>query len=213
MPSEVVHLAFAGFVAVGLLGPAFGRRSVLAVLAATVIPDLDSFVSLVLPGVHRALFHSLVTAAVFAGLVALDLRRDGSLLHRLFDEHARRVGSVALVAFVVAGIAPDLVTNGTNLFYPLVDRFYTVSGHLRLSSARGIVQTFVDLQPEPTPAGGGATTESRFYRTGVDPTRGQEPENVERVFPVVNSGLQLLIVATSALVLWGRFRDADTTES
>lgn len=210
VPSELVHLAFAGFLAVGLLGPAFGRRSVVAVFAAAALPDLDTFASLLVPGVHRALLHSLVAAAVLAALVALDCRRDDSILARLFGEHARRVGTVAVAAFVAAGIAPDLVTNGTNLFYPVVDQFYTVSGHLRLSSTRGIVQTFVDLQPEPTgTASGGGTTESRFYWTGVDPSRGAEPENVERVFPVVNSGLQLLVVATSALVVWGRFRDAE----
>jgi inner membrane protein len=208
VPSELVHLAFAGFLAVGLLGPAFGRRSVAAVLVATALPDLDTFASLLLPGVHRALLHSLVTAAVLAALVALDLRRERSMLARLFGDHARRVGAVAVLAFVGAGITPDLVTNGTNLFYPVVDQFYTFSGHVRLSSTRGVVQTFVDLQPEPVAGGsGGGTTQSRFYWTGVDPSRGAEPENVERVFPVVNSGLQLLVVATSALVVWGRFRE------
>jgi len=210
VPSELVHLAFAGFVAVGLLGPAFGRRSVAVVFGAAALPDLDSFASLFFPGVHRALLHSLVTVAVLTALVAVDLHRDGSFLRRWLDEHARRVGVVALVAIAVAGIGPELVTNGTNLFYPVVDQFYTVSGHLRLSSTRGIVQTFVDLQP--TPMSGGATTDSRFYYTGVDPTRGAEPKNVERVFPVVNSGMQLLIVAASGLTVWGRFRDADVAD-
>ena len=206
MPSELVHLAFAGFLAVGLLGPAFGRQSVAAVFVAAALPDLDTFASLLVPGLHRALLHSLLAAAVLAAVVAFDLRRENSTLARLFGEHARRVGAVAVVAFVAAGIAPDLVTNGTNLLYPVVDQFYTFSGHVRLSSTRGVVQTFVDLAPEPT--SGGGTTESRFYWTGVDPSRGAEPENVERVFPVVNSGLQLLVVATSALVVWARFRES-----
>lgn len=219
VPSELVHLAFAGFVAVGLLGPAFSRRSVAVVFVAAALPDLDSFASLVAPGVHRALLHSLLTVAFVAAFVAVDLQREGSLLRRAFDDHARRVGSTAVVALFAAGIAPDLVTNGVNLLYPLADQFYTLSGHFRLSSTRGVVQTFVDLSPEPPisldPTSGGAgagnapTTESRFYYTGVDPTRGREPENVERVFPVVNSGMQLLVVATSALTVWARFRDAD----
>lgn len=204
MPSTLVHLAFAGFLAVGLLGPAFGRRSVLFVFAVAASPDLDSFASLFLPGAHRALGHSLVTVVVFAALVAADLRRDGSLLRRWFDDHARRVGAVAVLALALAGVAPDLVISGVNPFYPVVDQFYTFSGKVRLSSTRGIVQTFVDFQPEPTRT---ATTSSRFYSTGIDPVRGAEPKNVERVFPVLSSGLELLIVCTGALVVWGRFRD------
>lgn len=209
VPSTLVHLAFAGFLVVGLLGPAFGRRSVAFVFVVTALPDLDSFASLFLPGAHRALLHSFVFVAVFGGLVAVDRRWDGSLLRRWFDEQARRVGAVAVVALAFAGVAPDLVISGINPLYPLVDQFYTFSGEVRLSSTRGIVQTFVDLQPEPTRS---ATTGSRFYSTGVDPVRGAEPKNVERVFPVLNSGLELLVVLTGALVVWGRFRDEGAIE-
>ncbi|MFB6164328.1 MAG: metal-dependent hydrolase [Haloarculaceae archaeon] len=209
MPSELVHLAFAGFLAVGLLGPAFSRRSVAIVLAAAAIPDLDAVLALWVEGVHRALLHSLVAVAVLAALAAVDLRRERSLLHRAFGDEGARVVAVAVASVALAGIAPDLLTNGVNVFYPVVDRFYALDGHLLLSSTRGIVQTFVEFHGGDTVVG---TTQTAFYYTGVDPTRGADPRAVERVFPVVNSGLQLLVVVTSTLVLWGRFRDQPAAE-
>lgn len=209
MPSELVHVAFAGYLAAGLLGPAFCRRSVVVVLGAALLPDLDAVVSIWWPGVHRALFHSVVSVTVFGVLLAGDLRRDQSLFRRQFGRYGRRVAIVAVGGMLIGGIAPDLVTNGVNLFYPLVDRFYALDGHLLVSTTRGVVQSFIEFH-----RGGGqtvvGTTSSTFYPTGVDPTRGSDPRTVERIFPVVNSGMQLLVVLTSSLALWGRFREQST---
>ncbi|MFC7167785.1 metal-dependent hydrolase [Halospeciosus flavus] len=208
MPSELVHLAFAGYLAAALLGPAFSTRTVAVVLAAAAIPDVDSVLAIWLPGTHRALLHTLLLPLVLGVLLAADLRREDSVVRPLFDGHGLRVAAVALGALTLGGIAPDLFTNGVNLFYPFHDRFYTLNGDLSLSTTRGVVQTFVEFHEGGGRTAGG-TTESTFYYTGIDTDRGADPRNAERVFPLVSSGMQLLVVATSALVLWGRFRDAN----
>lgn len=208
MPSTLVHVAIGGFVAAGLLGSYFDRRSVFVVLAAAALPDLDSFLAIVLTGTHRALLHNLLLPGLLATGLYLDTRRSTSFIGARLDARGIRLAWVALAAFVFGGVAPDLVTNGVNPLYPLVDRYVTLDGHLLLSSTRGVVQTFVELHPESNTVGG--TTADTFYYTGVDATRGAEPEQVERVFPVVNSGMQALVVVLSGVVLLGRFREQST---
>ena len=198
MPSTLVHVAIGGLVAVALLRDEFGWWSLGAVLVFAALPDLDTFVGLVLPGAHRSLFHSALFPLVLGGLLWADLRRSNSILLDRFGAAARRVGAVGILALVFGGIAPDLVTNGVNLLYPLQDNFVKVSGELLLSNQRGVVQTFVDLS---APDGGGSvvgSTQTVHYSTGVDPSPGAEPENVERIFPVLGSGMELLVVALSA---------------
>jgi len=72
-----------------------------------------------------------------------------------------------------------------------------------LSSKEGIVQTFVDLSPEtggvPAPESIGNSSEVHLG-TGVDPTAGADPENVERIFPIVRSGWQALILVLGIVV-------------
>jgi hypothetical protein len=208
MPSTVVHLAIGGLVAVALLRDEFGWWSLGAVLAFAAFPDLDTFVGLVVPGAHRSLFHSIFLPLILTGVLWLDWTRERPELPRRFGHSAFRVAAVGIVAMTLGGIGPDLVTNGVNLLYPVQDNFVTVSGELLLSNQRGVVQTFVELSK---PDAGGAvvgSTESLHYSTGVDPNPGTEPENVERIFPVIGSGMQLLLVATSTLLIAGRFVQA-----
>jgi len=201
MPSTVVHLAIGAVVATALLGDEFDRRSVAVVLAATAVPDVDTFVGLVMQGAHRALLHTLVLPAVTGAVLAYDTRhRPVSRLRRRWGARGVRVAWVAVAALLIGGILPDLMTNGVNAFYPLYDRFLTVDGELLLSNQRGVVQTFVDLSAEPE-----RTTANTHYWTGVDPSPGDEPERVERIFPVVRSGFQLLVVFLGAFTLGGRF--------
>jgi hypothetical protein len=209
MPSTVVHLALAGVVGVALLGEEFTPRALAVVLAAAALIDSDAFVGLVLPGAHRSLFHTLLLPVVLGGLVAYDSRIRGgaSFLRRRWGDHGVRVAWVAVAGLTFGGIFPDLFTNGVNAFYPLHDTFYRVNGRLLVSSQRGLVQTFVELAPEtPRP-----TTETLHYSTAVDPTPGREPKNVERVFPVVMSGWQLMLVVVGGFVmgtrLWEFYRD------
>ncbi|WP_435128021.1 metal-dependent hydrolase [Halobaculum sp. D14] len=205
MPSTLVHVAFAGLLAAALLrDDDFTRGAVAAVLVAAAVPDLDAFFSTVVVGAHRSLGHNALLPVAAAAVLLYDTRvREVSVLYARYGARGPAVAWTALAAFAVAGVGLDYVTNGVNLFWPIHDQFYTLNGKLSLSSTRGVVQTFVDLTPERV-----RTTETLHYSTGVDPTPGAEKRSVERVFPVVWSGWQLLLVAVSAAVLTVRGRRA-----
>lgn len=211
MPSTLVHVAIGGLVGAALLTDQFDARAVAPVLAAAAFPDLDTFLAPLVVGAHRSLLHTLLLPAGLAAVLAYDTRttragawlsarsstfRPGRVRGR-WGTRGVRLAWVGLASLLIGGIAPDLVTNGVNAFYPLHDAFYTVDGELVLSNHRGIVQTFVELSPEPD----APSTGERTYVTGVDPSAGEEPENVERIFPVVTAGWQLLVVLTSACLL------------
>jgi hypothetical protein len=207
MPSTVVHLAIGGVVAAALLGDDFDRRSVAIVLAVTAVPDLDTFAGLYLQGAHRALLHTLLLPLAAGAVLAYDTRiREASWFRDRWGGRGVRVSWVAVAALLFGGVLPDLMTNGVNAFYPLYDRFLTVDGELLLSNQRGVVQTFVDLSP-PEPDPEPSTTENTHYWTGVDPSPGDEPETVERIFPVVRSGFETLVVILGAFTLGARFRE------
>lgn len=208
MASTLVHVAVAGLLAAALLGDSFDRGSVLVVLGATAAIDLDAFVGLYVQGAHRAAFHTVLLPAALGALAYYDLRRESSLLLR-WRADAGRVVAVALLAVAAAGIGLDMVINGVNAFYPVHDQFYTVDGKLLVSDRRGVVQTFVELQPE-TPTDGGTqpppkTTNNTHYQTGVDPTKGAEPKDVERTFWVVGTGERLLLTVVGYATLAARF--------
>ncbi|MFC4357164.1 metal-dependent hydrolase [Halobium salinum] len=197
MPSTVVHLAVAALLATALLGREFRPRTVAVVLLAVALVDADAFVGLYLPGAHRSLFHTLLLPLVLGVALLVDTRlRERSALRERWGSGAVRVAWVVAAAVLFAGIFPDLFTNGVNAFYPLHDRFYTVDGRLALSNQRGLVQSFVQGPPETV-----HTTENLHYRTGVDPSPGAESATVERVFPVVNGGWQLMLVIVGAVTL------------
>jgi membrane-bound metal-dependent hydrolase YbcI (DUF457 family) len=218
MPSTLVHVALAGLIAAALLpDDYFDSRAVLVILGIAVIPDLDVFFDFLIDGAHRSLGHNLVFPAIAGGLLAVDLRRgENSTIRRRFGERGGPVLGVGLVGLVVGGIALDYVVNGVNLFWPIHDQFYTANGKAVVSNQRGFVQTFVDLSPEPPSDGSGGggnkgsknvrTTDNTHYSTGVDPSDGKESKNVERIFPLVRSGWQLLVVATSAVVIAVKLR-------
>jgi hypothetical protein len=206
MPSTVVHLALAGLLAAGLLGRAFGPRAVAVVFAATAIPDLDVFAGLLVAGTHRAALHTLLWPALAALLVWWDVNREDSWLRGAYGDWGVRVAWVSILCVVVAGIGLDLVGAGANLLYPVVDQFYMLQGTLELSTQRGLVQTFVEFGESAGPKAIGSTQEVHI-RSGVDPTRGAEPENVDRVFPVARSGWQLLLIVAGAIVVGGRLAE------
>ena len=218
MVSTVVHVALAGLIAVALLRDAFGVRSLAAVVGAVVFIDLDVFAGWWIVGAHRAAFHTLLLPLVLAGLLVYETRyRDRSLLRERYGATGVRTGWVAIVAVTFAGIGPDLFMNGVNLFYPLHDQFYQLNGHIRISTKEGLIQTFVDLSPTESPSASpddsgqvavGSTEEvGDRYWTGVDPEpsdTGGESADVERIFPIVESGQQLLLVVTSVFVVGSR---------
>jgi hypothetical protein len=204
MPSTLVHLGIGATVAAALLGREFDARALGVVLLAVAFPDLDTFLGIWVQGGHRALLHTvLLPAALGVGLLA-DARYRGRFVRR-YGARGLRVAGVAVTAMAVAGIAPDLVTNGVNAFYPVYDQFIQITGELKLSNQRGVVQTFVEFEsPEPAAGTSVGTTETTHYSTGVDPEAGAEPENVERVFPVVTSGMELLLVGVGVLTAGAR---------
>lgn len=216
MPSTLVHVALAAVIAAALLHETFDLRALALVVGLTAIADLDAFASLVIAGAHRSLLHTLLLPALLAGLVLYDARRGSdSLLGRTWDGRGHRVAGVAIFAFVVSAIGLDLVYNGVNLLYPLHDQFYVFDGKAILSTKDGFVQTFVEFDPStgtvPAPESIGNSSEVHL-RTGVDPTKGPEPEDVERVFPIVRSGWQALLVGLGVLVPAFRLWDRRTEE-
>ncbi|AUV82625.1 hypothetical protein C2R22_14065 [Salinigranum rubrum] len=207
MPSTLVHMALGGLVGAALLTSEFDARAVALVVAVTAVPDLDSLAGLVLPGAHRSLFHSFLFPALVCGLLLVDTLREESLLRTRYGERGVRLAWVSVAAMVFGGILPDLFTNGVNAFYPAVDAFYTVDGKLLLSDQRGLVQTFVELQPERTEPR--PTTQTLHYSTPVDPQPGNEERNVERVAPVFQAGWELMLVVVSSVVVAFRLWDAE----
>jgi inner membrane protein len=207
MPSTLVHVALAGLLACALLDDAFGVRSLTVVLGATIVIDLDVFLGWFVLGAHRAAFHTLLLPLVAGALLYYDARvRDESWLAARWSEFAPRVVGVTLVTVVVAGIGPDLVTNGANLLYPLHDQFYAFDGRLRFSTERGVLQTFVEAESAK------GSTETQQYFTGVDPNpedtgTSNVRETTERVFLIVDSGMQLLLVVAGTVTTGWRLHE------
>jgi len=200
MPSTLVHLGIAGLVAAALLGEAFRARTLAVVLLAVVVVDLDVFVGFVVIGAHRSAFHTLLWPTLLGAALVYDARiRDRSWLRGRFGPDAPRTAAVTIVAVVFAAIGPDAVTNGANLFYPVHDQFYALDGRLRFSTERGILQSFVE---EPSR---GSSEETQYY-TGADPdpaNEGAEPDT-ERIFLIVDSGLQALLVVLGTVTVTAR---------
>jgi hypothetical protein len=236
MPSTVVHVALAGLVGTALLAEYFDGKAILAVMAAVAFIDLDVFVGLVLPGTHRAAFHTLVLPALVGAILWFDLRgrkhpwvqsrswiAEQSWIRSRWGARGVRVSWVSVVAVTVAGIGPDLFFNGANIFYPIHDQFYTFSGEILYSNQRGFVQTLIEVnlgdlvervtetgsqsgaESGASASGGGdesvQTTENTHYRTGVDPARGEAPEDVERLFPIAMTGERALLALTGYCVV------------
>lgn len=197
MPSTVVHVALGGLLAVALLGDEFDGRAVLVVMGVTALPDLDTFAGIFLLGTHRALLHTLLLPALLVALLAYDhYWRERSWLAERWGSYGTRVAWVSVAALAIAGIGPDLFTNGVNVLYPVHDRFYAFSGKMFVSDQQGFVQTIFDIEESRR-----GSTDTTHYRTGVDAERGADSENAERTFPIAWSGLQFLIAATGYFVV------------
>jgi len=211
MASTVVHLAFAGLLAAALLGPYFDRRAVLVVFAATAFPDLDSFIALFSTVGHREALHTFVVPIVVGVAWFVDTRlREESFVRERWGQWGVAVGWMAVVAYAVAGIGLDFVGAGVNPLWPVHDQAYALNGKIELSDQRGVIQTFVDLSPEE----GGAPAPSRRLgnsseiemNTGVNPDPSGTKTDPERIFPVVRSGWQLLVLVVGSVVTAVRLR-------
>ncbi len=197
MPSTLFHAAIGGLVAAALLHDEFDHRAVAVVALATVIPELDTFLGLWIPGAHRTYTNNVFVPLAFAAVVHYDVSvRPRSSLRERWGTGMPRIAWVGVLVLAVAGIGIDLFYNGVNLFFPVVDQFYSFSGEVLVSNQRGLVQTMIDVQESAK-----GTTETVHYRTGVDPTAGAEPKNVERIFPLSGSGIQFLLTVTGFCVV------------
>lgn len=206
MPSTLVHLAIAGLVATVLLGAAFGGRSLLVVLLVTAVPDLDSFIALYLPFGHRAILTNATIPILLGVLLWVDVRfRERSFVRTRWGSWGVRVAWVSIVCYLFAHVAVDMTDGIVNLFWPVHDQFYSLRGEIELSSQRGIVQTFTEpgegfLLLDPV-----GTTGEWELTTGVDPGEGA----TERIFPVIGSGLELLVTLAGTALVVARFRLED----
>lgn len=197
MPSTLVHLAIGALLAAGLLGEEFDGRALGVVLVATAVPDLDTVIGIWLLGTHRALLHNALVPLALGAVIYYDTsHRDEPWLA---SPRAVRLAWVCVAAYALAGVGPDLVTNGANLLYPLYDQFISLSGRIWLTDQRGLVQTVWEGSQSAR-----GTTKAVHYRTGVDVAPGPDPPEAERIFPIVDSGFQLLIVVVSGVVTAGK---------
>lgn len=219
MAPTLVNAALGAVLAAALLGAAFDRRSVAIVVAAAMAPDLDAVASLVIPGATNALFHAVwIPLFVGAALYWDTAVRNVSWLRERFGWYGVRVAWVALAAFVVAGVGPELFgREGVNLLYPVQDAYYHVRGRLVFSTQEGVVQTFVALSaqgPGILPLQSPGTTASYAIPTWVNPDgRPGLSLGAERELYLVRSGWQLVVVAAATALLavrFARLRRGDT---
>ncbi|SEP83627.1 metal-dependent hydrolase [Natrinema salaciae] len=195
MPSTIVHVAFAGLLGVALLGDEFETRAILTVMGCTALLDLDTVIGIVVPGTHRAALHNVWIVLVPAVLLYWDWTlRDESFVRTRWGTYGYRVAWVTAAGLFFGHILFDAFFNGVNLFWPLHNRFYDLSGSLLVTDQRGLVQTFVELESggvaESTARG---TTENTHYRTGFDPTRGEPAAGIERIFPIAATGERFVL--------------------
>lgn len=211
MAPTLVNAAVGAVLAAALLGAAFDRRAVAVVLAAAVAPDLDGVASLVVPGATNALLHALWLPLLAAAALYWDTAvSTDSRVRARFGWWGVRVAWVALAAFVVAGVAPDLFgREGANLLYPVHDAYYRIDGRLVFSTQDGIVQTFVAFGaegPGMLPFQSPGTTASYPIPTWVNPDgRPGASLGADRTLYLVRSGWQLAVVAAGTALLAVRF--------
>ncbi|AGN02772.1 hypothetical protein L593_14165 [Salinarchaeum sp. Harcht-Bsk1] len=205
MVPTLVAAAVAALLAAALLGPAFDRRSLGIVVFAGVVPDLDAAVSLLVFGATNAAFHTLLLPGLLGIALYWDTtRRDRSWLRERYGWRGVRIAWVALAAYVVAGIGLDLFSpEGANLFYPIHDRFYAVTGKLLYSTEDGLVQTYVQIGDEGLlSVGSPGTTANHHVESWLNPTPDTGwDRGAERRLTLVESGWQTIVVVASVAVL------------
>ncbi|TKX79382.1 hypothetical protein EXE53_16175, partial [Halorubrum sp. SD626R] len=212
MAPSLVNAAFGALLAAALLGAAFDRRSVAVVVAIAVLPDLDAVASLAVPGATNALLHAVWLPLAAGVALYWDTRiGDDSRLRERAGRRGVRVAWVALAAFLVAGIGPDLFGGeGVNLLYPLHDAYYLVDGGLLFSTEDGVVQTFVTFGaggPGVLPLETLGTTESYAIASFANPDgRPGLSLGADRELDLVRAGWQLVVVASAVALLAVRFR-------
>jgi len=207
MPPTLVTVAVGVLLGVALLGSAFDRRSILLVAVVAALPDLDAVLSLWIPGATNAVLHSVFIPLAAAALLYYDTARGESRLYGRYGWHGVRVAWVAVAVYAVAGIGMDLFNiESAAVLYPLSDRYFSIVGKLVLSTQEGVVQTYVKVGDGWLAAATQGTMETRHVPSWVNPTPGTDnPPDADRTVRIVDSGWQLVVVATAAAAVPARY--------
>lgn len=217
MPSLIPHAGLAVLLAIGLLGQFYSKKFLVVVLVVLAVPELDTVLGLVIDGAHRTLLHTLVLPGLFAIILAWDSTRGNAWLRKRFGAFGVRLAWVALLVHVLAHVLLDWThLEGINLLWPLHDQFFKLEGELYLSSSDGLVQTFVEISPDPETGrqsidagGGGSRTETQVANP-VQPGLNSEPDPVDRRFLLVNQGWQLYLVLTGLFAVVAKKLQSNT---
>ncbi len=206
MSSAIVHAAVGALIGRAVLGADLDEWALLAVVTATIFPDIDSFFAIWFPGAHRTVLHNIFIVMIPAFLLFyLTHIRDTDFFERHWGPEGERVLWTCIVALAFGQIGLDLVESGVNLFWPLYDQFFQLTGILVFSTQGGLEQTFV---------GGGAdlalgTTDDTYYTTPIDPADPVEEVDgaeIDIVLPVFSNGYELLLTALSILIVGQHIR-------
>jgi len=202
MPPTLVNVAVGALLGVALLGAAFDRRSLAVVLAAAAAPDLDAALSLLVPGATNAVLHSAFVPLLGALAVYADTaHRETSWLRSRYGGYGVRVAWVAVAAYAVAGIGPDLFNvESAAVLWPVSDRYYAVVGRLVYSTQEGLIQTYVEFGDGWLEIASPGTTETHAVGSWINPA------GDERRLRIVDSGWQAALVATAVAAVPAKFR-------
>ena len=210
MPSSVVHIGFGLLLAVGLLGAHYDRRALAVVVALVLFPELDTILGWVIAGAHRTVLHTMLTAVVAGGLLYWDTTRSESWIRGRWGAYGVRVAWVALFAHTFAHLALDWAhLDGINIIWPLVDQFVKLDGEIYITS-EGLVQTFIDISPDPetggpvADAGQGGDRASVHVSNPAQPDAEPTDEPVDRRFPIAVGGWQLYLVLAGLFAVAAR---------
>lgn len=204
MPPTLVNVAVGVLLGIALLGASFDRRSVAVVAVAAALPDLDAPLSLVVHGATNAVLHSVFVPLVAAALLYWDTTyRESSWLRGRYGWYGVRVAWVAVAAYAVAGIGPDLFNvESAAVLYPLSDRYFAIVGKFTLSTQEGVIQTYVGVADGWLQVRSPGTTRTYHVASWANPTPGTDnPPGVDRRLRLVDAGWQAVVVVTAVAAL------------
>ncbi len=84
MPPTIVHAAVGALTGAAILGDDFDEWALIAVLLFSIFPDIDSFVALWIPGMHRTLLHNIWVVIIPATILFYFTRIRGT---DFFERH------------------------------------------------------------------------------------------------------------------------------
>ncbi|WP_049928187.1 metal-dependent hydrolase [Halopiger goleimassiliensis] len=217
MPSTVVHAGVALLLAAGLLRGAYDRRVLALLLVVVALPEADALLGPVVDGAHRTVLHTLTIPLLVGVWLYWDTRLrdpDDSWLRGRWGGRGVRVAWVVLFVHVFAHLLLDYAhLEGINALYPAIDRFVRLEGELLLSTADGLVQTFVEFGTDPETgeqvidAGAVGTTEDTHVANPVELS--EDPDSDDPILlPIAENGWELYLVLTGVFVVIARrFQD------